>query len=130
MRCVVLSALSVTGVLALIGCLSKQYSMQPFTFSDAKASLQSFPQVNAKGCPVDHRRTLEFCSPLKLYRGGTLTISLPVPHGTDLAIVGPDGKYLFVAFSQPNKASSVQPIFEQTEFKDMARVKLAAKKSQ
>ena len=124
MKCGVLSALGATGVLALIGCLSKQYSDQSFTSSGAKPSQESVQQVNTRPSPADHRRTVEFCSPLKLYQGETLTIALPVPHGSDLAVVGPDGTYFFLAFSQPDKGSPVQPVLHEKTFRNMTQVKL------
>jgi hypothetical protein len=103
---------------------SKPYSQQPVVLSNAKSSRESLQQVNSRSSPADHNRTVQFCSLLKLYRGETLTLRLPVPHGADLAVVGPDGTYLFIAFSEPNKRSPVQPIIDEETFRNMTQVRL------
>ena len=42
------------------------------------------------------------CSPLKLWLGDTLTLYMSVPHGRDLAILGPDNKFFWLRSWEPN----------------------------
>jgi hypothetical protein len=65
------------------------------------------------------------CSPRKLYRGETLVITMPVPHGGDLAIVGPNKSFSFIVYYQPDKKSKQQPLINRETFETMAQLKLA-----
>ena len=65
------------------------------------------------------------CSPRKLYRGDTLVITMPVPHGGDLAIVGPNKRYSFIVYYQPDKNSKQQPLISREKFETMAQLKIA-----
>ena len=42
------------------------------------------------------------CSPRNLWRGDTLTLDMSVPHGRDLAILGPDNKFFWLRSWEPN----------------------------
>ncbi|HEX5702448.1 MAG TPA: hypothetical protein VFX97_04465 [Pyrinomonadaceae bacterium] len=42
------------------------------------------------------------CSPGRLYLGDTLTLNMSVPHGRDLAILGPDNKFFWLRSWEPN----------------------------
>lgn len=42
------------------------------------------------------------CSPAKLWLGDTLTLYLSVPHGRDLAVLGPDNKFFWLRSWEPN----------------------------
>ena len=42
------------------------------------------------------------CSPRKLWLGDTLTLNMSVPHGRDLAILSPDGKFFWLRAWEPN----------------------------
>ena len=42
------------------------------------------------------------CSPTRLWLGDTLTLNMSVPHGRDLAILGPDGKFFWLRSWEPN----------------------------
>lgn len=42
------------------------------------------------------------CSPTRLWLGDTLTLNMSVPHGRDLAILGPDNKFFWMRSWEPN----------------------------
>src|SRR5687767_2398131 len=42
------------------------------------------------------------CSPTRLWQGDTLTLNMSVPHGRDLAILGPDNKFFWLRSWEPN----------------------------
>jgi hypothetical protein len=66
------------------------------------------------------------CSPEKLFSGDTLTIDMSIPHGGDLAITDPDGKFFFVVY-QPDtseKSSMRQPFMKIETFKNLSQLKL------
>ena len=42
------------------------------------------------------------CSPRNLWLGDTLTLNMSVPHGRDLAILGPDNKFFWLRSWEPN----------------------------
>jgi hypothetical protein len=42
------------------------------------------------------------CSPRNLWLGDTLTLNMSVPHGRDLAILGPDHKFFWLRSWEPN----------------------------
>jgi hypothetical protein len=42
------------------------------------------------------------CSPRRLWLGDTLTLNMSVPHGRDLAILGPDDKFFWLRSWEPN----------------------------
>jgi hypothetical protein len=42
------------------------------------------------------------CSPTRLWLGDTLTLSMSVPHGRDLAILGPGDKFFWLRSWEPN----------------------------
>jgi hypothetical protein len=42
------------------------------------------------------------CSPGRLWLGDTLTLYMSVPHGRDLAILGPDDKFFWLRSWEPN----------------------------
>ena len=42
------------------------------------------------------------CSPGRLWLGDTLTLNMSVPHGRDLAILGPDNKFFWLRSWEPN----------------------------
>ena len=65
------------------------------------------------------------CSPRKLYRGDTLVITMSIPHGGDLAIMGPDRSFSFIVYYQPDKNSKQQPLIRREKFETMAQLKLA-----
>ena len=65
------------------------------------------------------------CSPRRLYRGDTLLITMSVPHGGDLAIVGPDDRFSFIVYFQPDKNSKQQPLINREKFQSMAQLKIA-----
>ena len=57
------------------------------------------PQPSAR----DIRRKVSLrCSPRRLSLGDTLTLNMSVPHGRDLAILGPDNKFFWLRSWEPN----------------------------
>src|ERR1700733_3465159 len=64
------------------------------------------------------------CSPSKITGSSMLSVILPKPHGGNFAIVNPKGDYLFIAFSQPDKKSAVQPIMSASMFQKLPEFKL------
>ena len=51
----------------------------------------------------DVKRRVSFrCTPRKLWLGETLTLSMSVPHGRDLAILGPDGRFFWLRSWEPD----------------------------
>lgn len=57
------------------------------------------PQPSARD--IERRVSLR-CSPRKLGLGDTLTLYMSVPHGRDLAILGPDNKFFWLRSWEPN----------------------------
>jgi len=57
------------------------------------------PQPSAR----DIRRKVSLrCLPSKLWLGDTLTLTMSVPHGRDLAIMSPDDKFFWLRAWEPN----------------------------
>jgi hypothetical protein len=54
------------------------------------------------------------CSPRKLWLGDTLTLTMSVPHGRDLAVLSPDDKFFWLRSWEPNdqKATAQWYAFE------------------
>lgn len=48
------------------------------------------------------RKVVLRCSPRKLWLGDTLTLTMSVPHGKDLAILSPDEKFFWLRSWEPN----------------------------
>jgi hypothetical protein len=48
------------------------------------------------------RKVVLRCSPRKLWLGDTLTLTMSVPHGKDLAILSPDDKFFWLRSWEPN----------------------------
>jgi hypothetical protein len=67
------------------------------------------------------------CSPEKLFSGGALTLNMPAPHGGDLAIVDPEGKFFFVVYEPDSSGHSLmrQPFMNWEEFKSLRRLNLS-----
>jgi len=63
------------------------------------------------------------CSPDKLSRSDTLILNMTVPHGGDLAIVGPDNRIFNIIYWQDN-AAPTQPMVDWEKFKTMKQLKL------
>jgi ABC-type uncharacterized transport system permease subunit len=55
---------------------------------------------------------------------------MPVPHGSNLAVVSPDNQFFFIAFSQPDRSSAYQPLIEDAVFKEMKQLKLVTTKAE
>jgi hypothetical protein len=90
----------------------------------SSAKVESYPrsifEANHGGVQLDERIT---CSPRRLYRGETLVLNMPVPHGGDLAIVGPKKSFSFIIF-EPSENSKQQPLISRENFETMAQLKL------
>jgi hypothetical protein len=56
------------------------------------------------------------CTPGRLHPGQILTIRMSIPHGRDLGIWDPEGRFFFVSFWQPDSSSPAQPIADWEAF--------------
>lgn len=61
------------------------------------------------------------CSPRKLWRGDTLTLNMSVPHGRDLAIIGPGNKFFWLRSWEPNNRETTAQWFA---FEKVGQLKL------
>ena len=87
-------------------------------------SLDSTFETSRLNLQLDERIT---CSPRRLYRGETLVLNMTVPHGGDLAIVGPKKSFSFLVF-EPSENSRQQPLINREKFETMAQLRLATDK--
>ncbi|HEV7904860.1 MAG TPA: hypothetical protein VGO96_13545 [Pyrinomonadaceae bacterium] len=70
------------------------------------------------------------CTPRRLRRGDTLTLSMQAGHGGYLAIVNPDGKYFFLTSADEGarafeKNAGVSPFISATDFSRMRQLRLS-----
>ena len=70
------------------------------------------------------------CSPQRLYRGDTLNIEMPAPHGGYLAVVNPAGKYFFLTSDTPEASRSereagAHPVINATDLININSLQLA-----
>ncbi|HEY0100540.1 MAG TPA: hypothetical protein VGB76_16460 [Pyrinomonadaceae bacterium] len=70
------------------------------------------------------------CTPRRLRRGDTLTLTMPARHGGYLAIVNPRGKYFFLTSDDSGartfeKNAGVNPSLSATEFGGMQQLQLS-----
>ena len=59
------------------------------------------------------------CTPDELEPGTEMTVVLPKTHGSDFAVIAPNGTFYFISFEQPDSASPIQPIFPADVFRGM-----------
>ena len=64
------------------------------------------------------------CSPLKLFRGDTLTLDMTTPHGGDLVVRAPDGTDFFVIYSPDEVGPGTRPLMDQERFVRLGQLKL------
>jgi hypothetical protein len=72
--------------------------LAPLTGLNALAQ-DTKPQPSARD--ISRKVSLR-CSPGKFWLGDTLTLNMSVPHGRDLAILGPDNKFFWLRSWEPN----------------------------
>lgn len=70
------------------------------------------------------------CTPQRLRRGDTLTLSMQSSHGGYLAIVNPEGKYFFITSNDEGarafeKNAGVSPFISATDFSRMRQLRLS-----
>lgn len=59
-------------------------------------------QIKPQPSEADVRRRVRLaCSPRELFRGDTLRLEMTVPHGRDLAVIGPGDDYYFLKSWEP-----------------------------
>jgi TonB family protein len=59
-------------------------------------------QIKPQPSEADARRRVRLaCSPRELFRGDTLRLEMSVPHGRDLAVIGPGDDYYFLKSWEP-----------------------------
>ena len=69
------------------------------------------------------------CSPRKLWLGDTLTLNMSVPHGRDLAILGPDDKFFWLRSWEPNDREATAQWYAFEKVRQLKLVTSAAKGS-
>src|SRR5918999_1595391 len=67
------------------------------------------------------------CSPTRLWLGDTLTINMSVPHGRDLAILGPDNKFFWLRSWEPNDEATTANWYAFEKIRQLKIVTTAAK---
>jgi len=68
----------------------------------AGAAVPAVAQIKPQPSEADVRRRVRLaCSPRELFRGDTLRLEMTVPHGRDLAVVGPGDGYYFLKSWEP-----------------------------
>lgn len=68
------------------------------------------------------------CTPRTLYRGETLSVSLPEQHGGYLALVNPRGGYMFLTSDETQEAdrsAGVSPLITRQDFESMRELRLS-----
>ncbi len=79
---------------------------------------------NVKPQPSARDRTRKVslrCSPRKLWLGDTLMLNMSVPHGRDLAILGPDDKFFWLRSWEPDNREATAQWYA---FEKVGRLKL------
>jgi hypothetical protein len=92
------------------------------------AAVDAFAQ-DVKPQPSDRdlaRRVSLRCSPRKLWLGDTLTLSMSVPHGRDLAILSPGDKFFWLRSWEPNDRQATAQWYA---FEKVRQLKLATGKA-
>jgi hypothetical protein len=56
------------------------------------------------------------CTPQRVIDGDVLLFEFPPAHGPEFAVVRPDGKYMFMAFTQADPKAEMQPLFPAKTF--------------
>ena len=82
------------------------------------------PQPSAR----DVKRKVSLrCTPRKLWLGDTLTLSMSVPHGRDLAILSPDDKFYWLRSWEPRDREATAQWYA---FEKMGQLKLVTSEAQ
>jgi hypothetical protein len=100
-------------------CRSIILSVVCFASTGATINAQTTKPVRSS-----KRKATLRCSPKRLSRGSRLILDMSVPHGGDLAIVGPDRTFFFVSFWQPDRTSASQSTFDWEKFKSRKRLEI------
>lgn len=61
------------------------------------------------------------CSPKRLKDGDILTIKMSIPHGRDLGVWGPDGKFYFIVYWTA-ESSDPKPVVDWAAFGQMSEI--------
>ena len=81
------------------------------------------PQPSAR----DIRRKVSLrCSPRRLWLGDTLTLNMSVPHGRDLAILGPGNKFFWLRSWEPNDEATTASWYA---FEKLRQLKIVTKEA-
>lgn len=96
---------------------------------DASAASTRRTSVNAQRRTSNAARPQLRCSPARLRRGDTLTLSMPVRHGGYLAVVDPNGTYFFLTSGDAEALASernagANPSLTAEEFRRMRQLRL------
>ncbi|MBA2340647.1 MAG: hypothetical protein H0V88_09640 [Pyrinomonadaceae bacterium] len=79
-------------------------------------------QIKPQRSTAGRARVRFDCSPRKLWRGDTLLLTMSVPHGRDLAVVSPDGKFFWLRSWEPENREVTAQWFA---FENVRRLRLA-----
>lgn len=82
------------------------------------------PQPSAKDIA---RKVSLRCTPRKLWLGDTLTLSMSVPHGRDLAILAPGDKFFWLRSWEPNDDATTARWFAFAKVRQLKIVTTEAK---
>ena len=100
----------VVAALSVVGCSCSSETNSPT--SAAKVGTEEIQQH------------VMICSPKALEINSILRVQLPAEHGTDLAIVNPDGEYFFLAFSEDARPSNLKPVIPESTYRALSVVNL------
>ena len=68
----------------------------------ACVAVPAIAQIKPQPSEADARRRVRLaCSPREMFRGDTLKLEITVPHGRDLAVIGPGDDYYFLKSWEP-----------------------------
>lgn len=91
--------------------------LAPLTGANALGQ-DSKPQPSARDLT---RKVSLRCSPRNLWLGDTLTLYMSVPHGRDLAVLGPDNRFFWLRSWEPNDQATTAKWFA---FEKLSQLKI------
>jgi hypothetical protein len=66
------------------------------------------------------------CTPSVMTPGKTLTLRMPVPHGGELGVRTPQGRFLFIAYQFDEQANPIRPPVPSADFIRMNSIELSS----
>jgi hypothetical protein len=65
------------------------------------------------------------CAPAVMTEEQTLKLRMPLPHGGELGVRTPEGRFLFIAYRFDEQTNSIRPPVPSTDFMKMAALELS-----